>query len=75
MTTDGVVERIRKLLRLTNGVGATGAEAAGQCVACSPGPKPDVAREPQRWPRIRPQADAALGQAAVRTCSTWPGVR
>ena len=33
-TTDAVVERIRKLLRLTNGVGATGAEASGQCVAC-----------------------------------------
>ena len=32
MATDGVVERIRKLLRLTNGVGATGAEASGHCV-------------------------------------------
>ena len=75
MTTDGVVERSRKLPRLTNGVGATGAEVSGQCVAFSPGPNPDVAREPQRWLRIRPQADAAIGQAAVRRCSTLPAVR
>ena len=75
MATDGVVERIRTLPRLTNCLGATGAEASGQCVACSPGPTPDGAREPQRWLRIRPQADAAIGQAAVRRCSTLPAVR